>query len=70
MGTFQESHEEQALQAHIRLLLYDYDKEHLTTNYVEFPEQAVAELLSEALHVILTIDNPSVQLPEEPFTAL
>ncbi|KAJ3725223.1 hypothetical protein C8R42DRAFT_439398 [Lentinula raphanica] len=70
MGIFQESHEEQALQAHIRQLLYDYAKEHLTTSYVEFTEQAVAELLSEALHVIPTVDNSSVRLPEEPFTTL
>ncbi|KAJ3725226.1 hypothetical protein C8R42DRAFT_718709 [Lentinula raphanica] len=70
MGIFQESHEEQVLQAHIRQLLYDYAKEHLTTSYVEFTEQAVAELLPEALHVILTTDNSSVRLPGEPFTAL
>ncbi|KAJ3755301.1 hypothetical protein EV360DRAFT_86040 [Lentinula raphanica] len=78
MGIFQESHEEQALQAHIRQLLYDYAKEHLTTSYVEFTEQAVAEPNNdvsfsappEALHVIPTTDNSSVRLPEEPFTAL
>ncbi|KAJ3841578.1 hypothetical protein F5878DRAFT_501849, partial [Lentinula raphanica] len=62
--------EEQALQAHIRQLLYDYAKEHLTTSYVEFTEQAVAELLSEALHIIPITSNSSVRLPEEPFTTL
>ncbi|KAJ3827375.1 hypothetical protein F5880DRAFT_1241764 [Lentinula raphanica] len=70
MGIFPESHEEQALQAHIRQLLYDYAKEHLTTSYVEFTEQAVAELLSEALHIIPITSNSSVRLPEEPFTTL
>ncbi|KAJ3717939.1 hypothetical protein C8R42DRAFT_586419 [Lentinula raphanica] len=72
MGIFQESHEEfkQALQAHIRQLLYDYAKEHLTTSYVEFTEQAVAELLSEALHIIPITSNSCVRLPEEPFTTL
>ncbi|KAJ3911786.1 hypothetical protein F5877DRAFT_6199, partial [Lentinula edodes] len=53
------------LQAHIRRLLYDYAKEHLTT-YVEFTERAVAE----SLHEIPIADSTSIRLPEEPFNVL
>ncbi|KAJ3807270.1 hypothetical protein EV359DRAFT_22171, partial [Lentinula novae-zelandiae] len=58
------------LQAHIRRLLYDYAKEHLTTSYVEFTERAVAELLSQSLHEIPIADSTSIRLPEEPFNVL
>ncbi|KAJ3899195.1 hypothetical protein F5879DRAFT_1005368 [Lentinula edodes] len=70
MGIFEEAREEEALQAHIRRLLYDYAKEHLTTSYVEFTERAVAELLSQSLHEIPIADSTSIRLPEEPFNVL
>ncbi|KAJ4478414.1 hypothetical protein J3R30DRAFT_2898104 [Lentinula aciculospora] len=70
MGIFEEARQEEALRAHIRRLLYDYAKEHLTTSYIEFTEQAVTELLSQSLHKVPTTDSSSVRLPEEPFSAL
>ncbi|KAJ3897790.1 hypothetical protein F5879DRAFT_1026816 [Lentinula edodes] len=69
MGIFEEARQEEALQAHIRRLLYDYAKEHLTT-YVEFTERAVAEVLSQSLHEIPIADSTSIRLPEEPFNVL
>ncbi|KAF9075073.1 hypothetical protein BDP27DRAFT_32760 [Rhodocollybia butyracea] len=70
MGIFEDARQEETLRAHIRNLLYDYATQHITTNYVDFTEKAVNELLSQCLCPVPLSDNFSVRLPEEPFDAL
>ncbi|KAG6918221.1 hypothetical protein DXG01_015814 [Tephrocybe rancida] len=56
------------LSAHIRHLLLDYVRCHITTDYVQFTETAVAELVS--LEQIPTYDPASLTLPSDPFATL
>ncbi|KIM77149.1 hypothetical protein PILCRDRAFT_825707 [Piloderma croceum F 1598] len=65
-----DSQHELELRGHIRYLLLDYAKTHLTTNYLNFSEDAVSELLSECLCIVPTTDPHSLTLPEDSFQAL
>ncbi|KZT30993.1 hypothetical protein NEOLEDRAFT_1238155 [Neolentinus lepideus HHB14362 ss-1] len=55
---------------HIRNLLLDYSLTHLTTNYVTFTQDAVAELLSGCLAPVPLIEPSTLVLPPEPFELL
>ncbi|KAG6833602.1 hypothetical protein H0H87_004229 [Tephrocybe sp. NHM501043] len=59
---------EDELAAHIRHLLLDYAQYHITTDYVQFTEAAVAELLP--LKQIPVHDPASLTLPSDPFATL
>jgi hypothetical protein len=74
------------LRAHVRHLLLDYAKTHLTKDYQSFTEDAVfqvsvfiltrfsktdvIQLLSECLCFVPTTDPNSLTLPEDPFHTL
>ncbi|SJL02316.1 uncharacterized protein ARMOST_05642 [Armillaria ostoyae] len=62
--------EECALREHIRNILYEYAVTHLTIDYVQFTEDAVSELLSQALVVVPLHDKNSIRLPADPFLNL
>ncbi|KAK0190642.1 hypothetical protein F5146DRAFT_1223500 [Armillaria mellea] len=62
--------EERALREHIRNILYEYAVTHLTTDYVQFTEDAVSELLTQALVVVPLHDKNSIRLPTDPFLNL
>ncbi|KAJ7063510.1 hypothetical protein C8F01DRAFT_1133304 [Mycena amicta] len=55
---------------HIRALLLDYAIEHITTDYIQFTEQAVSDLWRQYLHPILAVDPNSLILPPDPFDTL
>ncbi|GBE77464.1 hypothetical protein SCP_0103390 [Sparassis crispa] len=61
---------EHALRAHIRNLLLDYCRTHLTIDHVKFTRQAASELLAESLNYIPTHDPASLLLPTDPFDFL
>ncbi|TFK71936.1 hypothetical protein BDN72DRAFT_957663 [Pluteus cervinus] len=61
---------EEALQAHIRHLLTDYALTHLTTDYVEFTENLVGELLGQALKLVPTSDPNALYRPLDPLQKL
>jgi hypothetical protein len=77
---------ELALRAHIRYLLLDYARTHLTKNYQRFTNDAVSEvstvlfdaflglisvqLLSDCLCFVPITDPTSLTLPEDPFDIL
>ncbi|KAF5372952.1 hypothetical protein D9758_001575 [Tetrapyrgos nigripes] len=69
-GVFEQARQEEALRNHIWNILEPYAKEHLTTDYVEFTEQSVSELLSEALRIVPLADSHSFRLPTDPFDTL
>ncbi|KZP29369.1 hypothetical protein FIBSPDRAFT_947000 [Athelia psychrophila] len=52
------------------LLLYNYVKKHLTTDYIGFTEDVVTALLSEGLAQVPITDPYPLTLPEEPLDAL
>ncbi|KAF8646250.1 hypothetical protein AX16_007307 [Volvariella volvacea WC 439] len=56
-----------ALAAHVRQLLFQYALTHLTTDYIAFTEDLVAQLLSPALKEIPTTDPNAIFLPTNPF---
>ncbi|GLB33412.1 hypothetical protein LshimejAT787_0102960 [Lyophyllum shimeji] len=60
--------EEAQLAAHIRDLLLDYVRCHITIDYMQFTRAAVAELIS--LEQVPEHDPASLTLPTDPFTAL
>ncbi|KAK0206845.1 hypothetical protein DFS33DRAFT_1317496 [Desarmillaria ectypa] len=62
--------EEWALREHIRNILYEYAVTHLTIDYVQFTEDAVSELLSQALVEVPLHDRNSIRLPTDPFLSL
>ncbi|KAK0461811.1 uncharacterized protein EV420DRAFT_1640112 [Desarmillaria tabescens] len=62
--------EEWALREHIRNILYEYAVTHLTIDYVQFTEDAVSELLSQALVEVPLHDRHSIRLPTDPFLSL
>ncbi|KAK0453955.1 hypothetical protein EV421DRAFT_1767502 [Armillaria borealis] len=62
--------EECALREHIRNILYEYAITHLTTDYIQFTEDAISELLSQALVVVPLHDKNSIRLPADPFLNL
>ncbi|KAF8075987.1 hypothetical protein FPV67DRAFT_392206 [Lyophyllum atratum] len=60
--------EEAQLSAHIRHLLLDYVRRYITTDYLQYTQSAVAELVS--LEPVPTHDPASLTLPTDPFTTL
>ncbi|TFK32113.1 hypothetical protein BDQ12DRAFT_728943 [Crucibulum laeve] len=59
--------EDPQFRRHIRSLLYEYALTHLTTDYIQFTEDAVSELLSQSLAYIPTTDPTALVIPSEPF---
>ncbi|KAK7449620.1 hypothetical protein VKT23_013096 [Stygiomarasmius scandens] len=69
-GIFEKARQEEATRLHVRNILEPYVKKHLTTDYVQFTEQSVSELLSQALRIIPLVESQSLRPPTEPFEAL
>ncbi|KAI6003453.1 hypothetical protein F5J12DRAFT_913681 [Pisolithus orientalis] len=55
---------------HIRDILLPYARAHLTTDYVEYTEQGVEQILLETLASVPLADATSFLLPTDPFEAL
>ncbi|KAI0673683.1 hypothetical protein C8Q78DRAFT_952500, partial [Trametes maxima] len=58
------------LREHIRSLLSEYVFAHLTTDYVAWTHDTVANTLSRCLHNIPTTDPTAISLPLDPFEML
>ncbi|KAK0499752.1 hypothetical protein EDD18DRAFT_1349950 [Armillaria luteobubalina] len=62
--------EDCALREHIQTILYEYAVTHLTVDHIQFTEDAVSELLSQALVAVPLHDKNSIRLPTDPFLNL
>ncbi|KAF9651947.1 hypothetical protein BDM02DRAFT_3138361 [Thelephora ganbajun] len=58
------------LKNHIRGLLLDYCRTHITKDYVTFTQDAVQTLLSDRIALVSLEDPNSITLPVDPMDAL